>query len=44
MNQNNKAESRFINLVIKYKFGNKNVKAKTEKQSKINDIKGRLDN
>ena len=44
MYQNNKAESRFINLSFKYKFGNKNVRGKMENQSKISDIKSRLSN
>lgn len=44
MHQNYKMESRYINLTFKYKFGNKNVKAKRERESKINDIKGRMNN
>ena len=42
--QNNKAESMFVNLSFKYKFGNKNVRGKMENQSKISDIKSRLSN
>jgi Outer membrane protein beta-barrel family/Carboxypeptidase regulatory-like domain len=37
-----KPESRFINLTFKYKFGNKNVKGNNRKQSKINDLKTRV--
>jgi hypothetical protein len=39
---NYKAETRFINLTLKYKFGNKNVRAKARNQSKINDIQNRI--
>lgn len=37
-----KPETRFINLLIKYKFGNGNVKVKYQKQSKISDLKNRI--
>ncbi len=39
---NYKAESRFINLMLRYKFGNKNVRAKARNQSKVNDIQNRI--
>jgi hypothetical protein len=39
---NYKAESRFINLTLRYKFGNKNVRAKARNQSKVNDIQNRI--
>jgi Outer membrane protein beta-barrel family len=39
---NYKAESRFINLTMRYKFGNKNVRAKARNQSKVNDIQNRI--
>jgi hypothetical protein len=37
-----KPETRFINLTFKYKFGNKNVKGRSQKQSKISDLKSRV--
>ncbi len=39
---NSKSESRFLNVTTKYNFGNKNIRAKREKQSKLNDIKNRI--
>ena len=42
MISDSKTESRFLNLSVKYNFGNKNVRAKREKQSKINEIKNRI--
>jgi iron complex outermembrane recepter protein len=37
-----KPESRFINLTLRYKFGNKNVKAKARNQSKTSDVQNRI--
>jgi Outer membrane protein beta-barrel family/Carboxypeptidase regulatory-like domain len=37
-----KIESRFINLSVKYKFGNSNVKAKNNRKSKLSDIQSRI--
>jgi hypothetical protein len=37
-----KPETRFINLTFRYKFGNKNVKGRSQKQSKINELKNRI--
>ncbi len=37
-----KAESRFVNLTLRYKFGNKNVKAKARNQSKTTDVQNRI--
>jgi hypothetical protein len=37
-----KQESRYVNLVFRYKFGNKNVKAKSQRASKVSDIQNRL--
>lgn len=37
-----KPETRFANLIFKYKFGNKNVKVKYQKQSKIGDLQNRI--
>ncbi len=37
-----KAESRFVNLTLRYKFGNKNVKTKARNQSKTNDVQNRI--
>ena len=37
-----KQESRFINLVFRYKFGNKNVKARSQRTSKVSDIQNRV--
>lgn len=42
MMSNSKTESRFLNLSLKYNFGNKNIRAKREKQSKISEIKNRI--
>ena len=39
---NQKEESRFINMALKYKFGNSNVKAKTQRSSKLKDIQSRI--
>jgi iron complex outermembrane recepter protein len=39
---NYKAESRFINLTLRYKFGNKNVRAKARNQSKTSDVQSRI--
>lgn len=39
---NYKAESRFVNLTLRYKFGNKNVRAKARNQSKISDVQNRI--
>ena len=38
----NKPESRFINVAFKYKFGNKNIKEKNQRESKMNDLKNRI--
>ncbi len=37
-----KAESRFANITFRYKFGNTKIKTKQPKQSKIDDVKGRI--
>jgi hypothetical protein len=37
-----KAETRFIRLTCRYNFGNKNVRNKKERQSKLSDIKSRI--
>jgi hypothetical protein len=37
-----KAETRFVSLTLRYKFGNKNVKAKARNQSKITDVQNRI--
>lgn len=42
MEQERKAESRFISISFSYKFGNKNLKAKKERGSKINDLESRM--
>jgi hypothetical protein len=42
LKSNSKPESRFLNLTAKYNFGNKNVRPKREKQSKLSDIKNRI--
>ncbi len=42
MDKNSKTESRFIKLTVKYNFGNSNVKNKRERQSKLSDIKSRI--
>ena len=42
METNSKSESRFINLVIKYRFGNSNVRASKSRQSKLDDINSRI--
>lgn len=42
MDKNRKEESRFFNLVIKYRFGNQYVKRKAERASAIEDIRGRI--
>jgi len=39
---NNKAESRFVNLVFTYKFGNNKVKASKTRKTGIEDEKGRM--
>jgi hypothetical protein len=39
---NYKAETRFISLTLRYKFGNKNVRATTRKQSKVTDVQNRI--
>ncbi len=39
---NNKAESRFVNLVFTYKFGNSKVKASKSRKTGIEDEKGRM--
>lgn len=44
MQENLKAESRFVNLMFTYKLGNKNVKAKKERASKIDDLQDRMAN
>ena len=41
-NRITKSESRFLNLSVKYRFGNKNVKRAIDKRSKIADIKNRI--
>ena len=38
----NKPESRFLNITFKYKFGNKNVKDKNIRDSKLSDLKNRI--
>lgn len=42
MDVHNKMESRFVNLVFSYRFGNKNVKAAKSRESGIEDVKGRI--
>lgn len=42
MEKDIKEESRFANLVVRYKFGNNNVRASRVRQSKIGDINSRL--
>ncbi len=42
MSVKNKMESRFVNLVFSYRFGNKNVKAARVRESSIEDVKGRM--
>lgn len=37
-----KEESRFVNMVFRYKFGNSNVKGRTQRTSKLSDIQGRI--
>lgn len=37
-----KEESRFVNLVFRYKFGNARVKGRTQRSSKLSDIQGRI--
>ena len=44
LSKNIKEESRFINLVIRYSFGNKNVQSKKVRKSKVNDINTRIVN
>ena len=39
---NYKAETRFVNLTLRYKFGNINVRAKARNQSKVNDVQNRI--
>jgi len=39
---NAKTESRFFNLTLRYRFGNNNVRARRQRDSKIGDINSRL--
>jgi Outer membrane protein beta-barrel family/Carboxypeptidase regulatory-like domain/TonB-dependent Receptor Plug Domain len=40
--KNVKPETRFLKLTCRYSFGNKNVRGKRERQSKLSDIKNRI--
>lgn len=42
MEMDTKSESRFVNLVIKYRFGNNKVRASRSRQSKLDDINSRI--
>lgn len=42
LNNKTKIESRFLNITLKYRFGNSNVTKKAERQSKVDDLKNRL--
>jgi hypothetical protein len=42
MDNKTKIESRFLNITLKYRFGNSNVTKKAERQSKVDDLKNRL--
>lgn len=42
MDTKTKLESRFLSFSVKYRFGNNNIKKKPERQSKVEDLKNRL--
>jgi hypothetical protein len=37
-----KYETRFVNMTLRYKFGNKNVRAKARNQSKSSEVQNRI--